>query len=522
MSIFFALLISLGFPLLFLFSLFIFQLHYCTKPKYLSSSSTNEPPSYPIIGCLISFYQNRYRLLHWYTQLLSNSPTQTITVRRLGARRTIVTANPTNIEHILKTNFNNYPKGKPFTEILGDFLGRGIFNVDGELWSAQRKFASHEFSTRSLKEFTVKTLEEVQHRLIPLLESASNSNQVVDLQDVLKRFTFDAVCKVSLGTNPCSLDLSQPLPPLVEAFDRAAQISAMRAAAPVFLWWKIKRVLNLGSEKSLKEAVRVVHDSVMEIIRNKKGNFKSNQIVETDFLTRLLVAGYDDQMVRDMLISFIMAGRDTTSSAMTWLFWLLSKHPSKEEMIMSEVKAVFGRESGDELRAFDYEGLKKLSFLKACLYESMRLYPPVVWDSKHAVAGDVLPDGTVIGRGDRVTYFPYGMGRMEELWGKDCHEFKPDRWFDEPWKDDGVLKNVSPYKFAVFQAGPRVCLGKEMAFIQMNYVVATILSRFKIRPVCTEQPVFVPVLTAHMAGGFKVRVQKKTDSDSPIHGRRME
>ena len=59
----------------------------------------------------------------------------------------------------------------------------------------------------------------------------------------------------------------------------------------------------------------------------------------------------------------------------------------------------------------------------------MRLYPPVAWDSKHAGGADVLPDGTHVGKGDRVTYFPYGMGRMEALWGKDCCEFKPERWF---------------------------------------------------------------------------------------------
>ena len=486
-----------------------------------SSSFTHAPPSYPIIGCLVSFYQNRHRLLDWYTEHLSQSPTQTIVVRRLGARRTVVTANPCNVEYILKNNFNNFPKGKPFTEILGDLLGCGIFNVDGELWSTQRKLASHEFSTRSLRDFIVKTLEEeVQQRLIPLLEWASSGSHIVDLQDVLRRLTFDTICKVSLGNDPCCLDLSQPLPPLVVAFDSASEISAMRAAAPVFLMWKIKRALNLGSEKSLKEAVKLVHESVLEIIRIKKKEIAENNNNNNnggDLLARLLEAGHDEIMVRDMVISIIMAGRDTTSAAMTWLFWLLSKHPSKEALIVKEMKEVFGGGGGedndDELmmtRPFDYEGLKEMRFLKACLCESMRLYPPVAWDSKHAAGGSVLPDGTWVGKGDRVTYFPYGMGRMEVLWGKDCHEFKPERWFDEPGEDNGVLKPVNPYKFPVFQAGPRVCLGKEMAFIQMEYVVASILNRFEIRPVSMDQRVFVPLLTAHMAGGFKVTVHKKT------------
>ena len=494
------------------------------------TTSTHTPPSYPIIGCLISFYKNSHRLLDFYTHLLSQSPTQTILINRLGARRTIITANPLNVEYILKTNFTNFPKGKPFTEILTDLLGCGIFNVDGKLWSQQRKIGSHEFTTRSLKDFVAKTLEdEVQQRLIPLLELASNGNHVIDMQDVLRRLTFEIVCKVSLGYDPCCLDLSKPLPPLLSAFDKASEISAIRSHSPIHLIWKIKRLLNVGSEKLLKEAVKLVHESVNEIIRKKKKEISErNNVSGSDLLTKLLEGGHDEIMVRDMVISFIMAGRDTTSAAMTWLLWLLSKNTSQEELIVKGVREVFGGKNNDDefelMRSFDYEGLKDMKYLKACLCESMRLYPPVAWDSKHAANNDVLPDGTRVGKGDRVTYFPYGMGRMEALWGKDWNEFKPERWFDEPIEEggnnnEGVLKYVSPYKFSVFQAGPRVCLGKDMAFIQMEYVVASILNQFEIEPVSIDQPVFVPFLTAYMAGGFNVRVHKRVQNGT--YGRKM-
>ncbi|XVF49643.1 hypothetical protein PTKIN_Ptkin04bG0029500 [Pterospermum kingtungense] len=483
------------------------DLFHCFYAKKISVLASNGPPSYPFLGCLVSFYKNRRRLLDWYTELLSESPCQTIVVTRLGARRTVVTANPANVEHMLKTNFNNFPKGKPFTEILGDLLGCGIFNVDGELWSTQRKLASHEFSTKSLREFVVKTLhEEVENRLIPLLEQAMEAETVLDLQDVLRRFAFDTICKVSLGHDPCCLDLSKPVPALVRAFDSASEISAMRGMAPMFMVWKIKRALNIGSEKELKEEIELVHGCVLEIIRNKKGVLEADQtncsITDEDLLSRLLSAGHDEEVVRDMVISFIMAGRDTTSSALTWLFWLISKHPNAEKMVVKEVETMLG--NGEKV--LDFEVLKEMSCIKACLCESMRLYPPVAWDSKHALNDDVLPDGTFVGRGDRVTYFPYGMGRMEELWGKDRFQFKPDRWFQKPgW----LLKSVSPFRFPVFQAGPRVCLGKEMAFIQMKYVVASILKRFEIRPVCNDEPVFVPLLTGHMAGGLKVLVKRR-------------
>ncbi|KAM7274214.1 hypothetical protein ACFE04_028878 [Oxalis oulophora] len=480
---------ALGFFLL--LSFLITSLNKTTTPFY-------GPKTYPLVGCLFSFYQNRRRLLNWYTDLLSQSPSQTIVVKRFGARRTIVTANAQNVEHILKSSFHNYPKGKPFTDILGDLLGCGIFNVDGDLWSVQRKLASHEFSTKYLREFVVKIVkEEVDFKLLPLLEEAAIKGRAVDLQDLLKRFAFNVVCKISLGFDPLLLDLSRTDPPIVKAFETSAMLSAMRGMAPIYLVWKFKRALNIGKEKKLKEAINLVHESVMEIIQNKK------KVVEEynsrgDLLSRLLLAGHGEEVIRDMVISFIMAGRDTTSSAMTWLFWLLYKDENAQDSILEESTNT----------GLEFEGLKEMNYLKACLCESMRLYPPVAWDSKHATNDDVLPDGTSVRQGDRVTYFPYGMGRMETLWGKDRFEFKPDRWFNEP--NGTILKNVNPFVFPVFQAGPRMCLGKDMAFIQMKYVVASVLRKFKIEPVNSNQPAFVPLLTAHMAGGLNVMIKRRS------------
>ncbi|XP_010484081.1 PREDICTED: cytochrome P450 94B1-like [Camelina sativa] len=471
------------------------------------TTSSSKPTSYPLIGSILSFNKNRHRLLPWYTDLLRLSPSQTITFDLLFRRRTIITANPENVEHILKTNFCNFPKGKPFTELLGDLLGGGIFNSDGELWSSQRKLASHEFTMRSLREFTFEILrEEVQNRLIPVLSSAADGGGTVDLQEVLKRFAFDVVCKVSLGWDPDCLDLTRPVPDLVKAFDVAAEISARRATEPVYAVWKLKRLLNIGSERRLREAIMTVHASVSEIIRAKKKSLDIGGDVsdKQDLLSRFLASGHGEEAVRDSVISFIMAGRDTTSAAMTWLFWLLSQNDDVEKKILEEVR-------GKGSLGLGFEDLREMSYTKASLCEAMRLYPPVAWDSKHAENDDVLPDGTLVRKGDKVTYFPYGMGRMEKVWGQDWEEFKPNRWFEEEpnYGTKPVLKSVSSFKFPVFQAGPRVCIGKDMAFTQMKYVVGSVLSRFEIVPVRNNRPVFVPLLTAHMAGGLKVKIKRR-------------
>ncbi|KAF0887994.1 hypothetical protein E2562_006913 [Oryza meyeriana var. granulata] len=475
-----------------------------------SSDDHLAPRSYPVVGCLLDFYRNRRRLLAWYTGLLAASPSQTIVVDRLGARRTVVTANPANVEHILKANFGNYPKGKPFTDVLGDLLGGGIFNVDGERWYEQRKLVSHEFSARVMRETVGTALErEARARLVPALYAAADGGVVVDVQDLLRQFAFNVICRVALGGADDAgggVEMALPLSRLAAAFDTAAAISARRGAAPVAAAWKMKRALGVGSERRLREEVKVIHDAIMEFIRGSSRRRKRPAAARRgrdDLLSRMAATGYPDEAICDMVVSFIMAGRDTTSSALTWFFWLMTRHRDVEQEVLDEIDACMGNGGDGILVGVELEGSRRARVLHAALCEAMRLYPPVAWDSKHAAEDDVLPDGTRVGRGDRVTYFPYGMGRMEAIWGADAGDFRPRRWLALP--PDGV----SPFKYPVFQGGPRTCLGKEMAFVQMKFVASAVLRRFELRPVAEGSPEFVPLLTAHMAGGLKVMVRKR-------------
>ncbi|XP_021278611.1 cytochrome P450-like [Herrania umbratica] len=119
---------------------------------------------------------------------------------------------------------------------------------------------------------------------------------------------------------------------------------------------------------------------------------------------------------------------------------------------------------------------------------------------------DILADGTFVRKGTRVTYHPYAMGRMERVWGSDCLEYKPDRWLK-----NGIYIPENPYKYPVFQAGPRVCLGKEMALVEMKCVVLAIIGRFNIRVATdpNQAPRFAPGLTATVRGGLPILVQER-------------
>lgn len=152
-----------------------------------------------------------------------------------------------------------------------------------------------------------------------------------------------------------------------------------------------------------------------------------------------------------------------------------------------------------------------MHYLHAAISESLRLYPPVPIDTKACLGDDILPDGTFIGKDWFISYHTYAMGRMEKIWGKDCHEYKPERWLE-----DGIFRQESPYKFPVFHAGPRMCLGKDMAYIQMKSIAAGVLERFRIE-VLSESgkcPEHLLSLTLRIKGGLLVRVKERITKNS--------
>ncbi|MCL7026336.1 hypothetical protein MKW94_025386 [Papaver nudicaule] len=337
---------------------------------------------------------------------------------------------------------------------------------------------------------------------------AADKGIELDLQDILQRFAFDNICKISFGYDPSYLSPSLEKTEFAVAFEDATRIMSERIGHIFHFIWKLKRFLNIGSEKTLKQATATIREAARKIVRQKKHELKEKSSLETtDLLSRFVKDDkLDEDFVIDIVISFILAGQDTSSAALTWFFWLVSCNPDVEKEILKEINQI-AEEPG-------YDDVKDMVYIHASLCESMRLYPPVPLDSKEAAGDDVLPDGTVIKKGMRVSYNCYAMGRMENLWGSNCHEFKPERWLERD-NATGKLRFVGKdsYAYPVFQAGPRICLGKEMAFLQMKMVAVEVLRRFQVVPAANGSeyaPVFFSYLTSKMKGGFPIKIEKRT------------
>ncbi|XP_051185925.1 cytochrome P450 CYP94D108-like [Lolium perenne] len=484
--------------------------------------ATHGVKAHPLVGYLPAFLKNRDRFLDWSTELIVGSPELRMGFWIPGMNTGIITGNPADVEHILRANFANYPKGERSISMLVDFLGHGLFNSDGEQWLWQRKNASTEFSTRSLRGFVVDAVQsEVRDRLLPLLRRAAGSGVVLDMEDVLERFAFDTICMVSFGHDPCCLAdggaLAEGKSDFMRAFGEAQELAVGRFLDPVGASWKIKKWLNVGTERRLKKAIADVHGFAMEIVRARRSqamtSAKENRNRD-DVLSRFVASEEhgDDETLRDMVLSFLIAGRETTSSALTWFFWLVSSRPDVAARIAEEVRSVRASVGTAPGEPFGFDALREMHYLHAALTESMRLYPPVPIDSQSCAADDTLPDGTHVGAGWSVTYSAYAMGRLEAIWGEDCAEFRPERWLGK----DGEFRPESPFRYTVFHAGPRTCLGKEMAYVQMKSIVASMLEEFAVDVVQKNPaggvPEHVLSVTLKMKGGLPVQIRRRMEA----------
>ncbi|KAL6606287.1 hypothetical protein ACP70R_041940 [Stipagrostis hirtigluma subsp. patula] len=420
----------------------------------------------------------------------------------------LFTSDPVVIEHVLKTSFSKYSKGDFNIGIMKDLFGDGIFATDGEKWRHQRKLASHEFSTKVLREFSSVVFKTNAIKLADKISSEAANGTTINMQELLMKTTMDSIFKVGFGFELNTLSGSDESSlQFSDAFDEASSIVYHRY---VDLFWHLKRYFNIGSEAKLKRNIQIIDDFVMKLIHQKREqmNGQDNKDRE-DILSRFIIAStkdpetMTDRYLRDIVLSFLIAGKDTTGNTLSWFFFMLCKNPIVQDKVALEIKdSVEWAE--EENKKLDFaarlnEGaIDKMHYLHATISETLRLYPAVPVDAKMADEDDVLPNGYRVIKGDGMNYMIYAMGRMTYLWGNDAEEFRPERWLV-----NGVFQQESPYKFVSFNAGPRICLGKEFAYRQMNIMAATLIHffRFKLADE-SKDPTYKTMFTLHLDKGL--------------------
>ncbi|XP_024543474.1 cytochrome P450 704B1 [Selaginella moellendorffii] len=475
--------------------------------------------TWPLIGVTLEVAANYHRIYDWLSWNFRVKETMTMSATMPG-RSYVFTVDPANVEHILKTNFANYPKGEEFHEIFEPLLGNGIFNSDGEPWRIQRKTASFEFSSRVLRDVSCRVFKD---HALKLARIVHGSQEPLEMQDLFMRMTLDTICFLGFGLHLGVLAPNLPRNDFATAFDACNAIISYRFADP---FWKFKRFLRIGQERSLQRHLQVVDDFTHSIICQRRLQLqdqpKDHQQSRQDLLSRfmLLDESFSDDHLRDVILNFVIAGRDTTASTLSYFTYMIASHPDCATKIYQELHEFEELQLADNshrpssfedkihgfTQLLTYESLAKLVYLHAALMETLRLFPAVPLNFKGVVADDVLPSGAMVKRGSTLSYAPYCMARIKSIWGSDASQFRPERW-----RRDGAWDfSISSFKFTAFQAGPRICLGKDSAFLQMKITAALLCRFFEFQLVPRQILTYRVMATISFANGVKVTTSNRT------------
>ncbi len=432
------------------------------------------------LNILQSWQASRQNLLTIIPEVTTRQP---IVSGRTGTPWHMLT-DPAAIRHVLLEAVESYPKSRVTKNLLRPAIGESLFIAEGKHWRWQRRTAAPAFSHRNVTALTpvmTRAAERSANRI------AQTGKRAVNLLDEMITATFDVISDVTFSGDT--------------GFDRDAVHKAIDLyisdAGKVSLFdvlglpdWLPRPGRNLAANGmgDMKAAAdRVIDAREAEVGRDAPD------------LLDLLREGQDPKTgrrmtteeIRDNLLTFIVAGHETTALTLAWSFYLCAFDPAIQDRARTEAQSVL------QGRAATADDLLNLPYTRQIIDEALRLYPPAAIISRTALAPDMLC-GTQINPGDTVIIPIYALHRSHLLW-TDPDRFDPDRWAHGAKPDR--------YAYLPFGDGPRICIGASFALQEAVIILATLLGRFRFKSVKGVDPDPVMIITLRPEGGVWLEVE---------------
>jgi len=478
-------------------------------------------------GFTVGFQKNRKRAHDWIHEISVGLPVSKMCGLMFEPKQVaLIVRDPACIKHFLKDNFDSYTKPGPNSHIqfafLRMWLGDGIFlfrhgvgaEDGGHAWLTQRKISSNIFSRDNFRNNMREVFVEKAHRMCDLLSDSADRGETVDLQKMFFGFTMDSITRIFFGEDADTM--AGAACEYGEAFDEAhrsmlaytrpnmSQIYMM-SYLPWPLGWGIFSGLASTLHSSLnkeyrrfRRACRLLDVESKKIVDKCRADPNIDE--RKDLLALFIQAEererFTTKYLRDMVLNFVIAGRDTTACLLSWMFYELSTKPDIQARLIAEIEAKLPAGGEPTLSAL---GEGAMPFLNGVIYETLRLHPPVPIDLKMTASDDVFPDGTRVPKGTMIWFVPYAMARDPAMY-PEPEVFRPERWIP--------FKAPSPYEFPVFQAGPRICLGVNMAVFEAKVLAVMLLQRYTFKLKAGEED------KIHYSGTITMSVCNSKDQDS--------
>ncbi len=396
---------------------------------------------------------------------------------RTGKRWHMV-MDPDAIRRILLEEVDNYPKSLVTKNLLRPAIGESLFIAEGAHWRWQRRAAAPVFSHRNVM------------NLAPIMTAAAERSceriaaagpRAVDMAEDMVRTTFDVIAEVTFSGDG-SFDADAVHGAIDAYIAEAGKISLFDLLG--FPDWVPRpgRVMSGGAVKQMKS----VADEAVEA-RRARGRDGVPDLLD------LLLEGEDPKTkrqmntaeLRDNLLTFIVAGHETTALTLAWSLYLCAFDQEVQNRARAEARSVLGD------GPCTGEDVENLPYIRQIIDEALRLYPPAGMVSRTAMADDTLC-GREVKRGDTVILPIYALHRSHLLWD-DPDAFRPERFADR--------KAIDRYAYLPFGDGPRICIGASFAIQEAVIILATLLNRYRFTPVKGRNPDPVMILTLRPEGG---------------------
>jgi cytochrome P450 len=417
---------------------------------------------------------------------------------RIPHRRadTLLICEPDIIGEVLVEKAENFERDAVTRRAFAPSIGRNsLFLAEGAEWRWQRRAVAPIFRHEALMSF-LPVFTAMAERQAAQWRTALRG-KAVDAAAAMTRTTFDIIVETMLGGSA--------------GLDADRYSAAIKVSFETIPWHIVYAQFGLPEWMPYPHRRRAARarDFLQQEIRRTVEARRGSHAEPPDLLDLLLTArdpesgrSMTDEEVVKNLITFITAGHETTSVALTWTLWLLAKDQATQQRLFDEVAAVAG--AGKNARAMGSAEIDKLSFCRQVIQEAMRLFPPAPAISRFAktamtLGGKSSSEKLHVGAGARVHIPIYALHRNTRLW-QNPNAFDPDRFAPE------LAKTYSRYAFMPFGGGPRICIGSSFAMIEATAILAILIRDFRFHPVAGHKPAPVARVTLRPKGGMPLLV----------------
>ncbi len=425
----------------------------------------------------------RFRMnpLAWLTEI--NRKGDIVLINPKSSKPSYVVYEPETIKEILTSKDVFFEKGNS-SRVFSKILGRGLLTSEGEQHKRQRKLIQPAFHKKSIYTYVNK----VSLYTEDMVSSWEDGEIRLVSQDMMN-LTLRCIVKTMFGQ-----DILEQSTSITNAVNSIIEKAAQSLFLPFSLLDSIPTIKNRNYKHSIKTLNNLVEQLILD--------FESKQSEEHHLLQILLQTKDEDgkslsrQEVRDQVVTFVIAGHETTANVLSWIWFLLSQHSEIEMKFHQEIDTILaGKVPG-------YDDIPKLQYTHQIFQEALRLYP-AAWIILRETIKEVEIRGYLFPKGSSFLISPYAVHRNPQYF-TNPETFDPDRF------SKNRMASISKYAYFPFGAGSRGCIGSQFAMTETLLIMAIIGQKYKLKLAQSIEKIAPePLLSLRIKGGIHMKLEQR-------------